>query len=108
MPLTEADVAQLKRMGHDAIEFTVQAEGEVRLANVRGSCFFLENGRCRVYEARPEGCRVYPVVYDERIYKFVLDPTCPHGAEFSVTREDRDRLKRLLHRIDREMEKRRV
>ncbi len=107
MPLTEMDVERLEKMGFDADEFTVEAEGEVRLVNVRGSCYFLENGRCRAYEARPEGCRIYPVVYDERIHKFVLDVVCPNKADFSLTREDKDRLKRLLHRIDREKGKRR-
>lgn len=25
-----------------------------------GSCWFLDNGRCRIYEQRPSGCRIYP------------------------------------------------
>ncbi len=107
MPLTEADVARLEGAGFDAGRFTVEGGGDVRLANVDGACYFLRGGRCSAYETRPEGCRVYPLVYDERVHKFVMDPVCPHGAEFPVTREDKERLKRLLHRIDRETAKRR-
>lgn len=25
-----------------------------------GSCWFLKDGRCRIYEQRPSGCRIYP------------------------------------------------
>jgi len=25
-----------------------------------GSCYFLENGRCKIYEKRPQICRIYP------------------------------------------------
>jgi Fe-S-cluster containining protein len=29
-------------------------------ADERGTCWFLENGRCRIYASRPSICRIYP------------------------------------------------
>ncbi|HIH87860.1 TPA: YkgJ family cysteine cluster protein, partial [Candidatus Bathyarchaeota archaeon] len=86
-------------------DFTVEAEEETRLKNRGKNCFFLEGGKCGIYENRPEGCRIYPLVYDVDAHKFVYDPVCPHSAEFKATREDKDRLKRLIRRLEREAAK---
>jgi len=104
--LTESDVMQLERAGFGRKEFTVEVEGEARLANVHGVCYFLKSGMCGVYDLRPEGCKLYPVVYDERIHKFILDLVCPHRAEFRIASEYKERLKKLLHRINRETDQR--
>lgn len=106
MPLTEDDLRGIEKLGFKRADFTVEAEGETRLRNVNRACFFLEGGRCKIYEGRPEGCRIYPLVYDVDTHKFVYDPVCPHGAEFKATREDKERLKRLIRRLDREAAKR--
>ena len=106
MPLTEDDIEHLEKLGNKRGEFTVQVEGEIRLANRHGECFFLDVGRCSAYQSRPCGCRIYPLIYDERIHKFVLDPVCPYRAEFEPSRKNKDQLKRLLRRIDRETAKR--
>jgi uncharacterized protein len=106
MPLTEDDLKRIENLGFKRDEFTVKAEGETCLRNVNRVCFFLEGGRCRIYEGRPEGCRIYPLVYDVDSQKFVNDMVCPHSPEFRATREDKDRLKRLIRRLDREAAKR--
>ena len=106
MPLTEDDLKRIEKRGYKRAEFTVEEEGETRLKNGNGVCFFLEGGRCMIYEGRPEGCRIYPLVYEVDSHKFVYDMVCPHSSEFSATREDKDRLKRLIRRLDREAEKR--
>lgn len=67
MPLTGRDVARLASAGFDPGEFTVRDGGVVRLRNVDGYCYFYDrvSRACRVYELRPEGCRLYPVVFVE-------------------------------------------
>ncbi len=106
MPLTEDDLRRIEKLSFRRADFTVEVDGETRLRNVRGVCFFLEGGRCRIYGGRPEGCRVYPLVYNIDSHKFVHDPVCPHSGEFEVTKADKERLKRLIRRLDRETAKR--
>jgi Fe-S-cluster containining protein len=105
MPLTEDDLRRIEKLGFKRADFTVEADGENRLRNVNRVCFFLKEGRCSVYEERPAGCRIYPLVYDVNIHKFVYDTVCPYSTEFKATREDKDRLKRLIRRLDSEVEK---
>jgi uncharacterized protein len=106
MPLTEDDLKRIEKLGFERADFTVEAEGETRLRNVKKACFFLREGMCIVYEGHPEGCRIYPLVYDLDAHKFIYDTVCPHSAEFKATREDKERLKRLIRRLDSEAEKR--
>ncbi len=105
MPLTEDDIKRIEKLGFKRTDFTVEAEGETRLRNLAKSCFFLKDDKCRIYDDRPEGCRIYPLIYDVNSHKFVYDTVCPHSAEFKATREDKDRLKSLIRRLDRESAK---
>lgn len=52
--------------------------GFYRLRNVKGSCFFLDtaSGKCKVYNQRPMGCAIYPLIFDES-KGVMLDPACP-------------------------------
>jgi Fe-S-cluster containining protein len=85
---------------------SIEADGEIHLRNVSGKCFFLVENRCIVYQDRPEGCRLYPLVYDVDESKFVIDDYCPHHLNFIALRENKDNLKTLLRRVDKEREKR--
>jgi hypothetical protein len=106
MPLTEDDVKRIEKLGFKRTEFIFEAGEETRLRNVNRTCFFLKDERCSVYEERPEGCRIYPLIYDLDTHKFVYDTVCSYSTEFKVTREEKDRLKRLIKKLDREAKKR--
>ena len=86
MPLTEEDIKRIESLGYDRRDFTVKIDGIYRLRNVNGRCFFLdEDNRCKIYEYRPLGCRIYPIVLDlER--GVVVDELCPKRDE--VGKED--------------------
>jgi Fe-S-cluster containining protein len=105
MPLTEADVERIEKLGFERDEFTLKVGGETRLRNRRGRCFFLEEGVCRVYASRPDGCRIYPLIYDVDAHRFIFDSVCPHTAEFKTTKEDKDHLRHLIRKLDREAAK---
>jgi Fe-S-cluster containining protein len=102
MPLTEDDLKRIEKLGFKRVEFSIRVEGETRLRNRDKACFFLEEGKCRIYPSRPEGCTIYPLVYDIDSHKFVYDTVCPHDKEFKATREDKERLKRLIRRLEKE------
>lgn len=69
--LLDADLAVIRKIDPDAItpapypEFCDQkgrfyVSGYALKANIDGSCIFLENKRCKIYENRPLICRIYP------------------------------------------------
>jgi Fe-S-cluster containining protein len=107
MPLTEEDVRRLAASGFKSDEFSLLTEeGDIILRNRGGVCFFLRDGACAAYADRPEGCRVYPLVLNTDTSHFIIDQFCPHNSEFKAGREDKDRLKALIRRLDKETEKR--
>ena len=92
MPLTKADIKLIENEGYDSELFTITLDdNSVRLANSpeTRACVFLETnssdlhapGICKVWDVRPEGCRIYPLVLDEDENSF-LDDLCPHRDEF--------------------------
>ena len=105
MPLTLADIERLTALGHRMQEFSEpdEDEGYLRLHNTdEGACFFLAaDGRCRVQESKPEGCRLYPFIYDEDEDKVIRDGICPYNEAFvppaDVERRVRELIGRLTH-----------
>jgi len=83
MPLTEEDLGRLLATGRAAEEVSVTAaDGGMRLAQHRRGplCGARADGRCSAYEARPEGCTLYPLVLDEASGDVVVDQVCPHAG----------------------------
>jgi Fe-S-cluster containining protein len=96
MPLSRVDVARISAAGHRSADFA-QGHGNRRtLRNVEGHCVFLSDGLCTVYPIRPEGCRLYPLVYDEALGRPTLDACCPYREEFKVDEGDREALRLLV------------
>jgi Fe-S-cluster containining protein len=87
----------------------VNKKGFAQLRNKKGYCIFYDTEKvaCKVYEKRPMGCRIYPVVYSEDD-GVVADDLCPE--RLTVTEAEIERktgvLRRLLHQIDIEATKR--
>jgi len=106
MMLSNADVKRLGGMGYDRQKFSRRdRHGFIRLRNRRGFCVFydVESCRCRIYEQRPLGCRVYPLIYSE-LEGIVVDDLCPMKntvSKIELKREGK-RLMKLLQRIDAE------
>jgi Fe-S-cluster containining protein len=65
MELSSEDIQRLEEMGYRLEEFAVTANGVTRLRNVDGYCAFYSHAdkKCQIYQRRPIGCRLYPVVY---------------------------------------------
>ena len=81
MTLTESDVHRLEAAGHEGFA-RLNRSGDLELVNRDGACIFLEDGACRVYQIRPEGCRFYPFVVDLGSGAVLRDDECPHREEF--------------------------
>jgi Fe-S-cluster containining protein len=85
MPLTRRDIERIERLGYRRWEFSVENDGKLKLRNINGHCYFLnpKNMKCKIYRDRPEGCRIYPVVYIEGGYVGV-DDECPASKTVTI------------------------
>ena len=85
MLLSEEDVKRLERLGFSREDFTaLDGDGLTKLRNAGEWCYFYDPNKkkCQVYEHRPLGCFIYPVVYsnDEGI---ITDEFCPMNHTIS-------------------------
>lgn len=108
MPLTEADIARIERLGHVRDDFCELDEDRVpQLKNDGDHCVFLDaQGRCGIYEHRPEGCRLYPLVWDRDARRVVRDDFCPWHREFPIDRDKQAAVVRVLRTLEREAQQR--
>jgi len=103
MPLTMSDIKRITSLGYKVSEFATFNGAAWRLKNVDGHCFFLnpETNECKIYPHRPEGCRIYPIIYIEGVGVSV-DPECP--AAHTVTPEEIEKAAPKLMKLIREIE----
>ncbi len=110
MLLCKKDIKRLEKKGFCQKQFVnFDKNGYALLKNRGGYCIFydLKNRQCSIYEDRPSGCRVYPVILDEET-GIILDDICQ--SRNTITLEEK-RIKgkkviRLLEIIDAEASER--
>ena len=91
MPLSRIDIERITRQGYRFKDF-VKHKRERRLENRDGRCVFLGDDGCIISPFRPEGCRPYPLVYNENNRKFAIHDLCPYGHELRVSVDDIENL----------------
>jgi len=102
MTLTKKDAERIDAQGYQRSEYLVKgSDGFCELRNVEGHCYFYdpETKLCKIYEARPDGCRYYPVVYNVKKRKCVLDSDCP--LREVITRQE---MRKICHKVKRNVE----
>jgi len=100
MPLTSFDIERISEQRYRIKDFVVKRRRERQLKNVNGRCVFLGDNGCIIYSFRPEGCRLYPLVFNENNGKGVIHDFCPYGHEFKVSRDDMENLFALIKELD--------
>jgi uncharacterized protein len=106
MLLLEKDIQTIKQQGYETAFFTTQKKGWSQLKNHNGRCVFHNGKKCIIYEYRPEGCRLYPVVYSKDSKTAILDQECPHPASFQISHEKTQSLYTLVSQLEFERETR--
>jgi Fe-S-cluster containining protein len=105
MELSSEDIERLEKKGYCLEEFAVIDEEGARLRNVDGYCYFYSRAdkKCQIYENRPLGCYIYPVVYMEN-KGATVDKLCPMGQTITEQelRTKGKILNKLLKTIDNE------
>jgi len=86
MPLSNEDIEKIKGLGFSCDYFVVNMDNWLQLKNNDGRCVFNDGRQCLIYENRPEGCRLYPITYDEDENCAVLDEDCPHRNSFKISK----------------------
>jgi len=102
MPLSRFDIKRILKMGYRLKDFAIKTAEGWQLKNRSGRCVFLGEEGCEIYPHRPEGCRLYPLVYDEALGTAVLDDLCSYKDEFKVSSRDIERLFNLLVLLEKE------
>ncbi|HUR61178.1 MAG TPA: YkgJ family cysteine cluster protein [Candidatus Thermoplasmatota archaeon] len=117
MLLTDADVARIGAVA-PGVDFWFMAEDGHRQLRTRDGpaakggagkpCVFLSpQGTCSIHAARPEGCRLYPAVWDDDAATARLDADyCPHTDGFLLPPATQDATRRLVARLHAQQEAR--
>lgn len=69
-----------------------------------GRCVFHDGKQCTIYENRPAGCKLYPVIFDEDVGAAVKDGLCPFQQEFLATPRTKNELTKVYLKIIEERE----
>jgi len=109
MLLSTEDIERLEEKGYRKDFFVQFDEGYPKLLNLQNHCVFydVENQQCTVYDSRPLGCRLYPVIYDDQ-KGIIVDKICRAKGKVEEEQIARRGLKvlKLLETIDAQAEKR--
>ncbi len=100
MPLSSSDILRIRDLDYSDDFFIVKRNGERRLKNSTGRCVFHNGQLCTIYNDRPEGCRIYPVIFDVYKGKAVLDGDCPHHGKFQITSSISREVIKLVRKLE--------
>lgn len=110
MLLSLEDIKRLEKKGLNKEDFACfNKQGYVQLKNKGGYCVFYNKDKrnCKVYNNRPSGCKIYPVIIDEE-KGIVLDTICE--SRKTISKQEKTlkgkKVLRLLKTIDLEAEER--
>ncbi len=102
MLLSDMDIDRIKSLGFSRDFFVDTRNGWLQLKNRDGRCVFHNGIKCSIYDHRPEGCQLYPVIFDKDNNCAILDEECPYRTKFLITQSLRKKLFLLVSRIESE------
>ena len=106
MPLSSSDIVRIEGLGFSDDFFTIEEDGNRSLKNLSGRCVFHNGQLCTIYNKRPEGCQLYPVILNEDAGEAVLDSYCPHRDNFQLTTDVSREVIELVQKLDAEKNRR--
>lgn len=82
----DEDVERIIGLGYEEKFFAAKSQGFKVLRNNReGMCVFHDGTKCTIYENRPKGCKLYPIIFNEDSMSAVKDELCPYSEEFRLS-----------------------
>ena len=107
MFLSLNDIGRIQKQGFLKDYFVKEKNDWLLLRNIQGRCVFHNGKDCKIYSIRPEGCRLYPLIYDEEYHLSIIDEFCPFKDEFRFQSIDIERLLDLVKQLKDERDARR-
>jgi Fe-S-cluster containining protein len=92
MPLTNKDIERITSLGFKTKFFIKSRNGWLLLKNRDDRCVFNNGVKCLIYKNRPEGCKLYPIIYDKDKDCAIFDKDCPYKENFKISKR---KIKRL-------------
>ena len=99
MLLSNNDIEIIEKKGYTRNYFVKSKKGWLRLKNKEGRCVFQNGKKCIIYEYRPEGCMLYPLIFNRKNKCAVVDQECPYEYCFRFNKKSVNQLFRLVTRI---------
>jgi len=103
MILSNKDIEKIHKAGYKINFFVRENKGYLKLKNINGRCVFHNGQFCMIYKYRPEGCKIYPLIYDIGLNCAIVDNLCPYRYEFKFKNEDNMKLLDLISKIKSEI-----
>lgn len=102
MVLSNVDIEWIKELGFDTKFFVSENRGWLQLKNNNGRRVFHDSISCSIYEHRPEGCKLYPIIYDKDKNCAVFDEDCLHRHRFKRSNNTKQQLYNLISKLEAE------
>ena len=102
MVLTTHDIQTIEKLGYEPRFFVSERNGWVQLKNKNGRCVFHNGTVCTIYDHRPEGCVLYPIVYDKDHRCAILDSDCLQKHCFPLSETKSEQLYSLISSLEKE------
>ena len=100
MLLLKEDVERIVGLGFEEKFFASKSKGFMVLKNSRaGRCVFHNGTQCTIYENRPKGCKLYPIIFSEDSMSAVKDDLCPYREEFRLSEKSKRELSDVYTRL---------
>lgn len=99
MLLSDTDIKRIEKLGFLCDFFVNSCDGWLQLKNRDGRCVFHDGMKCLIYEHRPAGCQLYPIIFDKDNNCAILDEECPYRTKFFITQSLRKKLFHLVSRV---------
>ena len=100
MLLSKTDIKRIESLGYSCDFFVDTQNGWFQLNNRDGHCVFHNGMKCLIYEHRPEGCKLYPIIYDKDKKHVVFDKDCPQRDKFHMSKSITKQLYDLVSKIE--------
>lgn len=107
MLLSDEDIKRIIKLGFDPKFFVVEKGGWLHLKNHNNRCVFHDGIKCLIYKNRPEGCMLYPVIFDMDKNCAVLDNDCPYKNGFKLSNKTVKKLHDVVSKIQHQQVKKR-
>jgi len=99
MLLSDNDILKIEDTGYNRKYFTKSKKGWLKLKNKDGKCVFHNGKICVIYDNRPEGCKLYPLIFNKENKSAIIDEECPYQDEFRFNKKNVNQLYRLVTQI---------